>query len=101
MIKVCAIFEFKDLQAGVYRKIGDRFEVNKERYFEIIEKGGDWIVAIKDIKKEDIKKEDIKKEDIKKEDIEKEDIEKDDIEQKQQSKKNKTTKKINGSNKGE
>lgn len=86
MIKVCAIFEFKDLQAGVYRKIGDRFEVNKERYFEIIEKGGDWIVAIKDIKKED---------------IEKEDIEKDDIEQKQQSKKNKTTKKINGSNKGE
>ena len=81
MIKVCAIFEFKDLQAGVYRKIGDRFEVNKERYFEIIEKGGDWIVAIKDIKKED--------------------IEKDDIEQKQQSKKNKTTKKINGSNKGE
>lgn len=67
MIKVCAIFEFKDLQAGVYRKIGDRFEVNKERYFEIIEKGGDWIVAIKDIKKED--------------------IEKDDIEQKQQSKK--------------
>lgn len=91
MIKVCAIFEFKDLQAGVYRKIGDRFEVNKERYFEIIEKGGDWIVAIKDIKKEDIKKED----------IEKEDIEKDDIEQKQQSKKNKTTKKINGSNKGE
>ena len=91
MIKVCVIFEFKDLQAGVYRKIGDRFEVNKERYFEIIEKGGDWIVAIKDIKKEDIKKED----------IEKEDIEKDDIEQKQQSKKNKTTKKINGSNKGE
>ena len=86
MIKVCAIFEFKDLQAGVYRKIGDRFEVNKEIYFEIIEKGGDWIVAIKDIKKED---------------IEKEDIEKDDIEQKQQSKKNKTTKKINGSNKGE
>lgn len=81
MIKVCAIFEFKDLQAGVYRKIGDRFEVNKERYFEIIEKGGDWIVAIKDIKKED--------------------IEKDDIEQKQQSKKNKTAKKINGSNKGE
>ena len=86
MIKVCAIFEFKDLQAGVYRKIGDRFEVNKERYFETIEKGGDWIVAIKDIKKED---------------IEKEDIEKDDIEKKQQSKKNKTTKKINGSNKGE
>lgn len=81
MIKVCAIFEFKDLQAGVYRKIGDRFEVNKERYFEIIEKGGDWIVAIKDIKKED--------------------IEKDDIEQKQQSKKNKIAKKINGSNKGE
>ena len=81
MIKVCAIFEFKDLQAGVYRKIGDRFQVNKERYFEIIEKGGDWIVAIKDIKKED--------------------IEKDDIEQKQQSKKNKTAKKINGSNKGE
>lgn len=86
MIKVCAIFEFKDLQAGVHRKIGDRFEVNKERYFEIIEKGGDWIVAIKDIKKED---------------IEKEDIEKDDIEQNQQSKKNKIAKKTKGSNKGE
>lgn len=75
MIKVCAICEFTDLQAGVHRKIGERFEVDKNRYFEILEKGGDWIVAIKD-------------------------IEKDNINQKSESK-NKTTKKTKGTRKGE
>ena len=45
MITVCAIYDFKDKVEGVYRKVGDRFEVSKERYFEILEKGGDWVVA--------------------------------------------------------
>ena len=54
MITVCAIYDFKDKVEGVYRKVGDRFEVSKERYFEILEKGGDWVVPIAEISKEDL-----------------------------------------------
>ena len=55
MITVCAIYDFKDKVEGVYRKVGDRFEVSKERYFEILEKGGDWVVPVAKISKEDLK----------------------------------------------
>lgn len=54
MITVCAIYDFKDKVEGVYRKVGDRFEVSKERYFEILEKGGDWVVPVAEISKEDL-----------------------------------------------
>lgn len=54
MITVCAIYEFRDKAEGVYRKVGDRFEVSKERYFEILEKGGDWVVPVAEISKEDL-----------------------------------------------
>lgn len=54
MITVCAIYDFKDKVEGIYRKVGDRFEVSKERYFEILEKGGDWVVPVAEISKEDL-----------------------------------------------
>ena len=54
MITVCAIYDFKDKEEGVYRKVGERFEVSKERYFEILEKGGDWVVPVAKISKEDL-----------------------------------------------
>lgn len=52
MITVCAIYDFKDKAEGVDRKVGDRFEVSKERYFEILEKGGDWVVPVAKISEE-------------------------------------------------
>lgn len=52
MITVCAIYDFNDKVEGVYRKVGDRFEVSKERYFEILEKGGDWVVPVAEISEE-------------------------------------------------
>lgn len=55
MITVCAIYDFKDKVEGVYRKVGDRFEVSKERYFEILEKGGDWVVPVAEISEEGLK----------------------------------------------
>ena len=55
MITVCAIYDFKDKVEGVYRKVGDRFEVSKERYFEILEKGGDWVVPVAKISEEGLK----------------------------------------------
>lgn len=58
MITVCAIYDFKDKVEGVYRKVGDRFEVSKERYFEILEKGGDWVVPVAKISKEDLENRD-------------------------------------------
>ena len=54
MITVCAIYDFKDKEEGVYRKVGERFEVSKERYFEILEKGGDWVAPVAKISKEDL-----------------------------------------------
>lgn len=58
MITVCAIYDFKDKEEGVYRKVGERFEVSKERYFEILEKGGDWVVPVAKISKEDLENRD-------------------------------------------
>ena len=58
MITVCAIYDFKDKVEGVYRKVGDRFEVSKERYFEILEKGGDWVVPVAEISEEGLENRD-------------------------------------------
>lgn len=58
MITVCAIYDFRDKAEGVYRKVGDRFDVSKERYFEILEKGGDWVVPVAKISKEDLENRD-------------------------------------------
>lgn len=55
MVKVCAICDFRDTKENIYRKVGDRFEVTEDRYFEIIEKGGDWVVPVATLL-EDVKK---------------------------------------------
>ena len=55
MVKVCAICDFRDTKESIYRKVGDRFEVTEDRYFEIIEKGGDWVVPVATLL-EDVKK---------------------------------------------
>lgn len=64
MITVCAIYDFKDKVEGVYRKVGDRFEVSKERYFEILEKGGDWVVPVAEISEEGLKNGDKKNKEL-------------------------------------
>lgn len=60
-MKVRALIDFEDLKAGKTRYIGDIFGVSKERYEEILEKGGAWVEIVEDEKKETAKKETKKK----------------------------------------
>ena len=60
-MKVRALIDFEDLKAGKTRHIGDIFGVTKERYEEILEKGGAWIEIVEEEKKETAKKETKKK----------------------------------------
>lgn len=46
MIKVKAIEDFQDYKEEVTRYVGDEFEVTEERYEEIIEKGGNWVIPV-------------------------------------------------------
>ncbi|MDY4128693.1 hypothetical protein [Peptostreptococcus porci] len=48
-IKVCTIVDFTDKKENTERKIGDYFNVSPERFIEITEKGGNWIVPVADI----------------------------------------------------
>lgn len=48
MIKVKAIEDFQDYKEEVTRYVGDEFEVTEERYEEIIEKGGNWVIPVEE-----------------------------------------------------
>ena len=60
-MKVRALIDFNDLKTGKTRHIGDIFGVSKERYEEILEKGGAWVEIVEEEKKETAKKETKKK----------------------------------------
>lgn len=56
-MKVRALIEFEDYLEHETRKQGDVFEVTKERFDEILTKGGPWVELVEDDVEEDVEEE--------------------------------------------